>query len=695
MKILEDNFSYIAETWYSNLEVIMYSMSKTVSFFRKIFRPFIISVLICCWSMSAAKGATDDTAAVSKNLESVFVFEGKITRASKLPDPLKSSYKDCYYTAEFEVLNVISGILSANQVIVVFPGFHDRKLTPEAKFKVNDLLRLKLVPFDSLPQEAQSIQQADELENFSLAIYFAKEIAYLDRIPTYLTKPPPRKSISYVSGFEKPLNPTLPQTLVDARKAEIQHDLASVKDKLAALAKVKNNLAASFSHDWQTFQESLVEVKSLKGGSYKWGEVGKGHFTLPMDYNPFTASDWNGTALSALKSLNEYLSFNNIQLIVVVIPDRFQVASRVFLPQYADHADQVSLSIVKTLLENDIEAIDISRELVSRAKDYPFMFFYDKIHDPHPDYGAVDVATDKLAERLKRFIGILPRGLPSERFSLVDVDNPLKRTWPVDSEGHKIGELLHVKQVLFDGKVVDLKNQASPFLVIGDSFSGTPGWGAFSCFTGMKTGIIPYHCEIGGTGVSTTIPKMLLAQRRMLLKGKKACFLPIGIYPLSQKGWLDIKIIDQKMSSIAGAHLVTTIPRVRLFEAISTPVELTGKDKDLIERQKGKMNDQEQDYTFFKLPSGKTTMTGLHLPTIGNGMEIVIKIVIRSIDCPTVRINVNGQVAEEKILIEPSELFFQIDGREDSCDISFSNTYPLDTVLGIKDIEIYQQKIKN
>ena len=90
------------------------------------------------------------------------VVAGRVALVSKLPDPAKSDYKDCYFTAEFAVDSAVSGPPTAARVIVVFPGFHDRKLTAAAQFKQGDCLRLNLIPFDALPQDKQEVQQADD-----------------------------------------------------------------------------------------------------------------------------------------------------------------------------------------------------------------------------------------------------------------------------------------------------------------------------------------------------------------------------------------------------------------------------------------------------------------------------------------------------------------------------------------------------
>ncbi|MFZ2653615.1 MAG: hypothetical protein WAX69_01745 [Victivallales bacterium] len=664
----------------------MHSITKILNF-------IMIAGVTCCWNMSAADVVSGDTAEVSNSIESACFVEGKLTRVSKLPDPAKSNYKNCYFTTELEILNIISGTASADRIILVLPGFYDRKLTSESNYKVGDLLRLKIVPFDSLPQEAQSIQQADELENFALDIYFASQGEKLDKLPAGLTLvPPSSKRISYVSGFEKPLNPPLPQALLDARKVAIQHDLDSVKVKLNIVENDKLKLISNFERDWELKQKELVPV----GTGFRWGKVGRGYFTLSDKYNPFLAPDWNGTALPALKSLNEYLTFHNIQLIVVVIPDMFQVSSRALMPKYAPYADQNSLNVVRTLLENDIEAIDISGALVEKAKDYPLMFFYDKISDSHPEYGVVDIATDILVQRLSRFDGIVQgMRMPTDRFSLIDAANPIGRVWPVDSGTYKAGDIVLTKKVLFDGEEVNLKDKTSPFLLLGNSYSGMPGWGAFSCFAGMKTGIVPYHCSVSGAGLGMIIPKWLLARRELLLKGKKVCFMPVGVNHLS-RAWLDVKELDKEMCEQKDTQLIATIPSNQLLKAFTPNTPLNQKELQQLIWQKQYLKDEMTGFSFFKLPAEGISINNLPLPeSVGEG-KVFVKISFRHAEdwLPFIVFIANGKTMAEKIGTSPVELMFSLEaGKLRKLDMKIRmKYYPKDIILGVSNVQIFQKR---
>jgi|GEM_PF-5331534 len=621
------------------------------------------------------------------------VVEGALTRVSKLPDPAKSDYKDCYFTSEFDVSNVVSGEMSTGTVVVIFPGFYERKLTSEAKYKVGDRLRARLIPFDALPQGKQFIQQVDELENFNSEIFFASESQAAGK-QEVAGGSNPRKRVAYVSGFATPLNPPLPREVVESRTEAMRRDLETATTKLNGVEKHRATLSTEFDHDWTERQKELVPV----GNGYRWGEAGKGHFTLPEKYNPFVEPEWNKAALPALKDLNEYLAFHNIQLVVVVIPDMFQVASRVLMPQYAAYADQSSLSAVKTLLENDIEAVDVFDALVEEAKNYPFMFFYDKISDSHPEYGTVDVETTVLAPRLKRFERIAPAESSPARFSLVDAKNPSCRVWPVNTGGHKQGEAVLAKKVLLDGKEVSLVNKASPFMVIGNSFAGTPGWGAFSCFVGMKTGVVPYHCEIAGGGLSFVIPKRLLVNRDVLLRKKMLCLMPVGIGQLAGR-WLNIKELDKQMGDQSSSRLVATIPSDQLAKAFAPNAQLRPEVLWTLP-QEGLPQAGAPAFTAIMLPAGKAAIRGLPLPkNLGEGNLFVKLTLCRpgSKRRPFLMVDVNGEVLGERMSSSPVELTFALEGgKQRTLDVKlYMRNDAVDIGLSIGDMKLYQAAAPN
>ena len=62
-------------------------------------------------------------------------IEGLVKRVSELADPKKSDYPDCYYIVEFEVKNIISGVITSRIINLSVPGFMNYKLTPYHRFK--------------------------------------------------------------------------------------------------------------------------------------------------------------------------------------------------------------------------------------------------------------------------------------------------------------------------------------------------------------------------------------------------------------------------------------------------------------------------------------------------------------------------------------------------------------------------------
>ena len=100
------------------------------------------------------------------------IAEGHLEVVSKLPVPEKSDYPDCYFTAKIRLEKILSGKPVPQDMQLVIPGFYGRKATEYAKFKSGDIVRVKLVKFDSLDDKRKSIQQADDLNIFDLENYF-------------------------------------------------------------------------------------------------------------------------------------------------------------------------------------------------------------------------------------------------------------------------------------------------------------------------------------------------------------------------------------------------------------------------------------------------------------------------------------------------------------------------------------------
>ena len=59
----------------------------------------------------------------------------QILRRSPTPDPKRSDYADCLYTAEAKVLEITSGARLPREIILDLPCFSKRTLEPEAAFR--------------------------------------------------------------------------------------------------------------------------------------------------------------------------------------------------------------------------------------------------------------------------------------------------------------------------------------------------------------------------------------------------------------------------------------------------------------------------------------------------------------------------------------------------------------------------------
>ena len=96
-----------------------------------------------------------------------------MTLRSPLPDPAKSNYDNCLYTAEIYVTRIESGKPIRHSILVALPGFLKRTLTQEAKYKIGDLIRMTLGKAVSMPESVKTMQRSDTLENDNLNFYYA------------------------------------------------------------------------------------------------------------------------------------------------------------------------------------------------------------------------------------------------------------------------------------------------------------------------------------------------------------------------------------------------------------------------------------------------------------------------------------------------------------------------------------------
>ena len=174
-----------------------------------------------------------------KELVGTTYLEGEIIERSALPDPKKSDYPNCRYTVQF-VGNVIKGgIPCPKEMSLIFDGFEDYKTLRTDTLKKGDKIIGTVIPYDTLSEEEQSVQQADDLNLFALENYYVlnarkiNEYAYGDDafFPSsgiYFRED--RKE--HISIYNRNINPPITKELQELQARAISEDLDRINKML-------------------------------------------------------------------------------------------------------------------------------------------------------------------------------------------------------------------------------------------------------------------------------------------------------------------------------------------------------------------------------------------------------------------------------------------------------------------------------
>jgi hypothetical protein len=95
-----------------------------------------------------------------------------VTKTSRVPKPGTAPYKDCLTFIRIHVERVVSGSYEKPDLIGVFLAMKDDTWLPAATYAVGDRLRLTLTPLILADRQVQSMQRADDLDDFTLDPYF-------------------------------------------------------------------------------------------------------------------------------------------------------------------------------------------------------------------------------------------------------------------------------------------------------------------------------------------------------------------------------------------------------------------------------------------------------------------------------------------------------------------------------------------
>ena len=499
----------------------------------------------------------------------ITVLEGTLKELSALPDPKRSDYPDCRFTALMEGDSIIDGARCPQKIQLVIDGFKDYKLLATAKLKPGDKVRCTVLPFEKLPDEKKTVQQADDLNLFELQSYYVLEVEKIPGFSENSTIPFSGKQ-EHISVFERKINPPLSENEKSAQRRAIEESLARIDKMLdpysdeAALRKLNRRFAEVWEMEKSKDPVGFNRI-NVNNRKYVWRNIDDSFWVLPENYvfaTRYRALDQD--KLDALSAFQDFLNANGCQLLIGIVPDLFAISARVINREFRDIPDFGSAWLAQQLLKNNLEAVYISEGLLKGYNRYPFAFFYP--NDPHPSDTTQDVMTDIFADLLNRYD--FPKTLDKKLFS-TDASphiywNDKRYIFPqnCDIGATNMAGTPHLcRRVLYDGKDV-LSNPQSPVLVVGNSFIQTPmkSQDSFPALLASKvhTGISYYR--IAGFGPLTTIVNQVFSHPEKFLNGKRLVIMIMGVdhfYAATHVN--NIMIMDRQMQLLSGKTPAGTV----------------------------------------------------------------------------------------------------------------------------------------
>jgi hypothetical protein len=425
------------------------------------------------------------------------VVEGEVLFVSKLPKPNKIDYPNCNYSAIVKLNTKDENI----RVNVVFQGIINKKTVATAKFKVGDKLNLSLLSFDKTAAEVRQTQLVDQVDDFDMKVYYALEAKKIKQFSSKKTKATVETKNNEVSTISK-----LPKDRKAARirKKKIQSEI----ERIEKLLQSHGNSWEQWEKDIQNFKAEYAKATEAKAS--KW--IGNSFFSAGNAY----AEQNEGNFVEAMTRFNTYLQQYNIDLIVIRIPFKGEVAGDFFSDKLSDDiVNPYAMKVTLDLLKNGVEVHDILPKLMEEREKYPLLFWYNDFEETHPAEGTSWIVAKELKQILSRY---------KEYDEVAKITTSLKDTlgirnrksyrWPKGNKAFLSHKMIPYKAVLDSTKKmvpIRYETNTSPFLFIGNSFLVYPSiirGGSIPHYFIHETGIQPdVYYRSGGVGLGRFIYK--------------------------------------------------------------------------------------------------------------------------------------------------------------------------------------------
>ena len=488
------------------------------------------------------------------------IVEGEIVERSELPDPQKSDYPNCRFTVHFNGNSIKSGEPCPKELSLIIEGFENYRVLPNNDIKTGDKVQCTIFPFDKLPEDDQSTQQADDLELVLLESYYAIDIRTIEKFTDNELMPVSGIYFSegneeYISLFDRHLNDPVPTEIRNAQNADIQHDAKRMDGFLSAYTDAQfKEINARFAEAWN--EEKKKDPPGYnRVENYVWRNLDGSFWSLPAETSTIVSipDKMSQEMLDCFSSLKKALEANGIQLIVSLVPDMNVISARVINNDFKDIPDIQTATYVKQLSEIGVETIYASDQIIDNYNRFPFAFFIPE--NPHPSDTTQDVLADILAERLKRY-AIAPE-LDSSLFSETQCPHAYKEDkayWfpqNCDIGDNQAGKSYTCRAFLYNGEPIK-RTKESPVMIIGNSYIETPVSPpeSFPMILSRKLCAPVDWYRISGFGPFSDILIQLLSNPDMFLKDKKVFIFHVSTVFISSANhseiMLDIGKLDRE-----------------------------------------------------------------------------------------------------------------------------------------------------
>ena len=451
------------------------------------------------------------------DLESV-TFEGTIRATSTIPDPATNDYDNCLYALFIELESFVPNKQALSQemsceAVIAVPIMKDKIINKDNIFQPGDKVICICAEYDTMPQDIQEIQFSDDIQSFEHQQYYVLTINKINAFTLDGSKNFAKREITILPIQKLPKN----EKAAKMRKERIQSEIARIEEEI-------KKHGGSFEKWKEEYKPIAEKYKQLCDEDWK-GWINDSFFSASGAETTYNTKEY----IEGVTPYKNYLDQNNIDLIVVRFPSKWDFAARVLCgdtfqenPAWIEHYYEC--------LKNDIEIVDPMPELYQHRFDFNEFYYYQVPGEIHPHDGYSFVAAQVLSDLLERY----SYEKDTSQYELKEdtTYGASKRDfYPSGNVKFDPNSPMTVKSIHKDGKRISYKDMiGSPFLIISNSLFQFPVIGRSAAFPQY----LAYHLHITTDlivqqGQNNAMLRSLVSNPSVLSK-RTAVIMPGGFF---------------------------------------------------------------------------------------------------------------------------------------------------------------------